>query len=57
MILELKKNRNKYFYSSGKTEFILNQFADLTPQEFKSKILMRTQTEPPKIPSDKYDIR
>ncbi len=31
---------------SGKTEFELNQFADLTVQEFKNRILMNPR--PPK---------
>jgi hypothetical protein len=38
----------------GKTEFALNQFADMSPSEFKSTVLMRTRGNPTRMSSHKY---
>ena len=41
--------------SSGQTEFKLNHFADLTPAEFKSKILMKpAKSTDFNFPANKY---
>lgn len=44
-----------YVVSSGKMTFDLNKFSDLTTDEFRTKILMRSQPPPVHSPSKSFN--